>query len=254
MSPTSAPLPDSTSTSPTSADSRRRFVSFPFAARLAFFLFFVWFWGVRYGDFLYVAQGCDMFLWRWSFLTDAIRPAELSLRLSAFFVQFFYYPALGAAILAGFLAFVQFGTERLFRLTGRLFPLSFVPSALLALQITEVGYYVFEYFDVAFLFSFVFQYSFVLLFALIFDALRSERGRAAFLTLGVAVCFPIFGVFALLAAALCLLKEATRPADASPTVKTVKTDAKRRKRLALLALWTLVVPPLYWPLFSEVGS
>lgn len=245
MSPTSAPLP--ASPSPTSADSRRRFVSFPFAARLAFFLFFVWFWGVRYGDFLYVAQGCDLFLWRWSFLTDAIRPAELSLRLSAFFVQFFYYPALGAAILAGFLAFVQFGTERLFRLTGRLFPLSFVPSALLALQITEVGYYVFEYFDVAFLFSFVFQYSFVLLFALIFDALKSERGRAAFLTLGIAVCFPIFGVFALLAATLCLLKEATRPDDAS---QTAKTDVKRRKRLALLALWTLVVPTLYWPLFS----
>ncbi|MBR4105595.1 MAG: hypothetical protein IKK39_16245, partial [Thermoguttaceae bacterium] len=254
MSPTSAPL--SVSTSPTSADSRRRFVSFPVAARFAFFLFFVWFWGVRYGDFLYVAQGCDLFLWRWSFLTDAIRPAELSLRLSAFFVQFFYYPALGAAILAGFLSFIQFGTERLFRLTGRLFPLSFVPSALVALQITEVGYYIFEYFDVAFLFSFVFQYSFVLLFALIFDALRSERARTAFLTLGVAACFPIFGVFALLAAALCLLKEATRPDDATQTAKTVKTakavkiNAKRRKRLAFLALWTLAVPPLYWPLFS----
>lgn len=251
MSPTSAPLP--ASPSPTSADSRRRFVSFPFAARLAFFLFFVWFWGVRYGDFLYVAQGCDIFIWRWSFLTDAIRPAELSLRLSAFFVQFFYYPALGAAILAGFLAFVQFGTERLFRLTGRLFPLSFVPSALIALQITEVGYYIFEYFDVAFLFSFVFQYSFVLAFALIFDALRSERARTAFLTLGVATCFPIFGGFALLAATLCLLKEATRPNDASqavPTVKTVKINAKRRQRLALFALWTLAVPTLYWPLFS----
>ena len=253
MSPTSAPLPDSTSTSPTPADSRRRFVSFPGAARFAFFLFFVWFWGVRYGDFLYVAQGCDLFLWRWSFLTDAIRPAELSLRLSAFFVQFFYFPAFGAAILAGFLAFIQFGTERLFRLTGRLFPLSFVPSALVALQITEVGYYIFEYFDVAFLFSFVFQYSFVLAFALIFDALRSERGRTAFLTLGVAASFPIFGVFALLAAALCLLKEATRPDDASQTVKTVKSDkinANRRKRLAFLALWTLAVPTLYWPLFS----
>lgn len=256
MSPTSAPLSDSISTSPTFADSRRRFVSFPVAARFAFFLFFVWYWGVRYGDFLYVAQGCDIFIWRWSFLTDAIRPAELSLRLSAFFVQFFYYPALGAAILAGFLAFIQFGTERLFRLTGRLFPLSFVPSALLALQITEVGYYIFEYFDVAFLFSFVFQYSFVLAFALIFAALRSERARTTFLTLGVAACFPIFGVFALLAAALCLLKEATRPVDASQavktnkTAKTVKANAERRKRLALLALWSLAVPTLYWPLFS----
>lgn len=249
MSPTSAPL--SASTSPTSADSRRRFVSFPVAARLAFFLFFVWFWGVRYGDFLYVAQGCDLFLWRWSFLTDAIRPAELSLRLSAFFVQFFYYPALGAAILAVFLAFIQFGTERLFRLTGRLFPLSFVPSALIAIQIANVEYYVFEYFDVAFLFSFVFQYSFALIFALIFDALKSERARTAFLTLGVALCFPIFGVFALLAAAFCLLKEATRPVDAAAkTAKTNKVDAKRRKRLAFLALWTLAVPTLYWPLFS----
>jgi len=243
MSPTSAPL----------SDTRRRFVSFPLAARLAFFLFFLWFWGVRYGDFLYVAQGYDMFLWRWSFLTDAIRPAELSLRLSAFFVQFFYYPALGAAILAGFLAFIQFGTERLFRLTGRLFPLSFVPSALLSIQIANVEYYVFEYFDVAFLFSFVFQYSFVLFFALIFDALKSERGRAAFLTLGVAASFPIFGVFALLAAVLCLLKEATRPVDASQSVKTVKSGkivAKLRKRLVFLALWTLAVPTLYWPLFS----
>ncbi|MBQ2850374.1 MAG: hypothetical protein IJE77_07820, partial [Thermoguttaceae bacterium] len=252
MSPTSASF--SASTSPTSADSRRRFVSFPVAARFAFFLFFLWFWGVRYGDFLYVAQGYDMFLWRWSFLTDAIRPAELSLRLSAFFVQFFYYPALGAAILAGFLALIQFGTERLFRLTGRLFPLSFVPSALLSIQIANVEYYVFEYFDVAFLFSFVFQYSFVLLFALIFDALRSERGRAAFLTLGVLLCFPIFGVFALLAATFCLLKEATRPVDAAgkiaKTVKNANSNVKRRNRLAFLALWTLAVPTLYWPLFS----
>ncbi len=259
MSPISAPLSDSTSTSvsPTSADSRRRFVSFPFAARLAFFLFLLWFWGVRYGDFLYVAQGCDIFLWRWSFLTDAVRPAELSLRLSAFFVQFFYYPALGAAILAGFLAFIQFGTERLFRLTGRLFPLSFVPSTLISIQITRAGYYVFEYFDVAFLFSFVFQYSFALFFALIFDALKSERGRTTFLTLGLALCFPIFGVFALLAAVFCLLKEATRPVDASQTAKTAKTakiNAKRRKRLALLALWTLAVPTLYWPLFSGTAS
>ena len=252
MSPTSASF--SASTSPTSADSRRRFVSFPVAARFAFFLFFLWFWGVRYGDFLYVAQGYDMFLWRWSFLTDAIRPAELSLRLSAFFVQFFYYPALGAAILAGFLALIQFGTERLFRLTGRLFPLSFVPSALLSIQIANVEYYVFEYFDVAFLFSFVFQYSFVLLFALIFDALRSERGRAAFLTLGVLLCFPIFGVFALLAATFCHLKEATRPVDAAgkiaKTVKNANSNVKRRNRLAFLALWTLAVPTLYWPLFS----
>ncbi|MBQ2788039.1 MAG: hypothetical protein IJE97_00265 [Thermoguttaceae bacterium] len=252
MSPTSAPLSGSTSTSvsPTSADSRRRFVSFPFAARLAFFLFFLWFWGVRYGDFLYVAQGFDIFLWRWSFLTDAVRPAELSLRLSAFFVQFFYYPALGAAILAGFLTFIQFGTERLFRLTGRLFPLSFVPSALLSIQITSVEYYVFEYFDVAFLFSFVFQYSFALLFALIFDTLKSERARTAFLTLGVALSFPIFGVFALLAALFCLLKEATRPVDAAKTAKTDKVNAKRRRRLAGLALWTLAVPTLYWPLFA----
>ncbi len=221
----------------------RRLDRFPFAARLAFFLFFVWFWGVRYGDFLYVAQGCDMFLWRWSFLTDAIRPAELSLRLSAFFVQFFYYPLLGAAILAGFSAFIQYGTERLFRLNGRLFPLSFVPSALLATQITEVGYYVFEYFDVAFLFSFVFQYSLVLAFVFLFDALKSERARTAFLALGVALCFPIFGVFALLAAFFCLLKEATRNADAA-------SAPKRRRRLAALALWTLAVPSLYWPLFS----
>ena len=82
------------------------------------------------------------------------------------------------------------------------------------------------------------------------------------MTLGVAVCFPIFGVFALLAAVLCLLKEATRPVDASATnavpktVKTAKTNkidqtaAKRRRRLAFLALWTLAVPTLYWPLFS----
>ena len=239
MSPSSAPHPAASSEKP-----RRRAVSFPVVARLAFFLFLFAFWFVRYGDFLYVAQGFDMFLWRWSFLTDAVRPAELSLRLSAFFVQFFYYPALGAAILAGFLASIQFGTERFFGLDGRLFPLSFVPSALLAIQITRAGYYVFEYFDVAFLFSFAFQYSFALLFASIFDSLKSRRGRTAFLTVGVALSFPIFGVFALLAAAFCLLKEGTRPVDASVPAP------KRRKRLALLALWTLAVPTLYWPLFS----
>ncbi|MBQ9128991.1 MAG: hypothetical protein IJY15_14695, partial [Thermoguttaceae bacterium] len=79
--------------------------------------------------------------------------------------------------------------------------------------------------------------------------MKSERARTTFLTLGVALCFPIFGVFALLAATLCLLKEATRPA-ADKTAKTNKVDAKRRRRLAGLALWTFAVPTLYWPLFS----
>lgn len=227
-----------------SSESRARLVSFPPAARLAFFLFYFVFWFVRYGDFLYVAQSCDLFIWRWSFLTSAIRPAELSLRLSAFFVQFFYYPALGAAILAVFLTFIQYGTERLFRFDRRLFLLSFVPSALLTIQIAGIGYYVLEYFDVAFVFSFVFQYSFVLLFALLFNSLSSNRMRTAFLATGLAVCFPVFGAFALLAAAICLLKEATLPLDAGVPAP------KRRRRLALLALWTLAVPTLYWPLFS----
>ena len=227
-----------------SSESRARLVSFPSAARLAFFLFYFVFWFVRYGDFLYVAQSCDLFIWRWSFLTSAIRPAELSSRLSAFFVQFFYYPALGAAILAVFLTFIQYGTERLFRFNRRLFPLSFVPSALLTIQIAGIGYYVLEYFDVAFIFSFIFQYSFVLIFALLFDSLSSSRARTAFLATGLAVCFPVFGAFSLLAAAICLLKEATRPLDASDSAP------KRRRRLALLALWTLAVPTLYWPIFS----
>ncbi len=77
------------------------------AARLLLFCFFLLFWGVRYRNFLFVAQEYDLFLWDWSYLREASeRVAGLSRYVSSFFIQFFYFPFVGALILSCCLSFI----------------------------------------------------------------------------------------------------------------------------------------------------
>ncbi len=232
-------------------------ISFATAARIVFFVFFFWFWGVRYGDFLFMAQEYDLFLWRPDFAAEAAgRLTGLSRYVAAFFAQFFYYPLLGGAILASFLVYIEWATARVFGFRGYLAPLAFVPSALLSIQITQVNYFIFEWFDVAFLFSFVINYSFLLTFLVVFNALRSPRARATFLTIGVLVAYPIFGFFALAAGIFALVKDAaqetapTNPAKSPNSKKTFLPTNPREKRLVAF-LFVLAVPALYQSVYAE---
>ena len=78
------------------------------------------------------------------FLFEKVRlPGGLLNYLGLFFTQFFYYPWLGSIILILFLFAVQFLTIKAFGFNQRLFPLSFIPSLLSLLAITQLGYYIY---------------------------------------------------------------------------------------------------------------
>ncbi|MBQ5789277.1 MAG: hypothetical protein IIW01_03220, partial [Thermoguttaceae bacterium] len=80
---------------------KRRFPTAETATSVVFFLALWFFWGVRYGDFLFAVQENSFFLFRWDFFANwQEAPAGLLFYLTAFFLQFCYFPLVGGAILA----------------------------------------------------------------------------------------------------------------------------------------------------------
>ncbi|MCF0234281.1 MAG: hypothetical protein HUK22_04800, partial [Thermoguttaceae bacterium] len=130
---------------------------------------------------------------------------------------------------------MQYATEKAFRIRGALWGLTFVPPVLVAIFIANVGFLIFEYYDVAYLYSFVFHFSFVLTFVWIFNTIQPPINRTAFFVVGVLVAYPIFGFFVLFASALATLMEATRRLNL--------------RRAALFALVILVIPGVFAPIY-----
>lgn len=233
--------------------------------RILFFIFLFCFWTFRYNNYLYMVQEYDLFVWRLDYLQEAsTRVAGLSRYLSSFVIQFFYYPILGALLLAALGLVMQYATEKFFQLrTCWGVALSFVPPCLSALSITNAHYYIFERIDVAYLFSFTFNFCFVLVFGLLFESFKNSKKRILYLLIAYLFTYPVFGFFALFAAFLCILKEWSRPlseadksnvvSDASPksTKKPKSPTQRHREKCELITLFVLLVPLGYWFAYSE---
>ncbi len=228
--------------------------------RSLFFVFIFCFWSLRYYNFLFVAQEYDLFAWQTSYLIDAsTRIAGLSRYLSSFFIQFFYYPVLGALILSTFASLAQFLTEKVFRLEGLGFVFSFVPAIIPILEITNISYFIFERVDIAYIFSFTFNFCFSLALAYIFSHIVSPTGRIIFLIITLLTTYPIFGFFTLLGGYLCIFHEAfieskkeNATNSSNGTEKKPKTEKQYlRERCELLALFVLTTPALFWFAYSH---
>ena len=114
------------------------------AMSLAFFFFMLYFWGWRYGDYLYACQENSMFVPRLDFLVRWMQTPDGFLSwFSAFVLQFSYYPILGGAIYSAILLVLQLQVASLLRLTGSARTLSFLPSCFLLIAPTWAAYYVY---------------------------------------------------------------------------------------------------------------
>ena len=208
-----------------------------------------------------MAQEYDLFVWRFEYLQEAsLRVAGLSRLLSSFIIQFFYYPTLGALILSGVAIATQYATEKVFQLKSwRGITLSFISPCLSTLSIVNVNYYLFERIDVAYLFSFTFNYCFALVFTLVFESFKSPKKRMFFLFFAYLLVYPIFGFFALLSVFFCVMKEWSRswkqtnaPNFDANRSKTSRTSAQhQRERCELLSLFVLLVPGVFWFVYSK---
>jgi len=138
--------------------------NYKLTARITFFLFSFWFLGIYNAELLYKVQAHSLFLCNWVFAGDILnQSAGVLIYLSRFLTQFLYYPLLGALLLSLGLSGIEWGISRLFNIPSRYFLLAFIPSMLILLVQTSIGYALYYKFEASVVFSVVVGALFVLL-------------------------------------------------------------------------------------------
>ena len=212
---------NSTATTTRSQSRYVRFLRSRYALQLFWFLALWYFWGVRYGDFLFAVQENSLFITRWDFFHEWLtEPAGALGYATALLIQLGRYPLLGGAALAGLGVALAINTARFLRLKGLALHLAIVPTLALAVSGTWHAYYVYNSANVTLVFSGYVGANLALLFSLGLRALERRRrqrrtfnGASYYLTTTlVAVLFLhfgylLFGVWAALSLALFAIDE-----------------------------------------------
>ncbi|MBQ4079127.1 MAG: hypothetical protein II596_00450, partial [Thermoguttaceae bacterium] len=214
----------------------------------AVFLFLsFFFWGVRYGDYLYAVRQFSLFppTWneRWAVLAEPGGFLELCALL---FSSLFEYPALGAAALAFLGAAIQIVSYALWRGAAgdsfARFCFAFCPSFLVSALFVRVGLDAFESNHA----TFFLEPGFGVLFALgTVAALRrmEKTSLRRSLTLAFSACaFPFLGVYAFVLAGAAFLEEIRRLTEERRDLIFARADAFYLAELALGS----AIAPLLW--------
>jgi len=252
---------DTTERTNAPTNDKKRVPSAEAATSVVVFLALWFFWGVRYGDFLFAVQENSLFLFRWDFFANwQEAPGGLLFYLTAFFIQFCYFPLLGGAILAGFGTILQILTAKAVGLRGVGYAFSLIPTCLLAISATWNGYCVYIPFNNSLIFSGYLGASLALIALLAFRRIASPRRRTAFALAVVALGYPGFGCWAPFAGLLCALDELERwnapilPKKrengaplATPTAAEIDAErSARRRRIVALFVGTAIIPLAFY--------
>ncbi|MBQ8363735.1 MAG: hypothetical protein IJX36_07395, partial [Thermoguttaceae bacterium] len=209
------------------------------------------------GDFLFAVQENSLFLFRRDFFANwQEAPGGLLFYLTAFFIQFCYFPLLGGAIFAAFGTLLQILTAKAVGLRGVGYAFSLIPTCLLAVSATWNGYCVYIPFNNSLIFSGYLGVSLALIALLAFRRIASPRRRLA-LGLGVvALGYPGFGAWAPFAGLLCALDELERwnasilpkiqengETPATPAAAEIDAErSARRLRIVALFIGAAIIP------------
>ncbi|MDO5581427.1 MAG: DUF6057 family protein [Planctomycetia bacterium] len=175
---------------------------------ILFFLFFLFFFGIRYDGFLYLAQNGFLFTWNGDLFLDMMEfPGGFLEYWTVFLVQFFYFPLAGGVILALLLLLLQKEMEVFCRFQGLFWIFSFLPSCLCAVLLISFKYLIFEVVPVQYIFSIPIGFSFALAYAIFYSRERQKRDfpRISFLLLFL--LFPLLGFYALFGIFLAFIHE-----------------------------------------------
>ena len=240
---------------------KKRFPAAEAATSVVVFLALWFFWGVRYGDFLFAVQENSLFLFRRDFFANwQEAPAGLLFYITAFFIQFCYFPLLGGAIFAALGTILQILTAKAVGLRGVGYAFSLIPTCLLAISATWNGYCVYIPFNNSLIFSGYLGASLALVALLAFRRIASPRRRTLFALAVVALGYPGFGAWAPFAGLLCALDELERwkapilpkkrengETPATPTAAEIDAErSARRLRIVALFLGTAIIPLAFY--------
>ena len=219
-----------------------------------FFVFMLYFWGWRYGDYLFVCQENSMFVPRVEFLTRWMQTPDGFLSwISAFFLQFAYYPALGGLIYATLLLIVQLLVARLVQFTGVARIFTFLPSCCLAIAQTWVAYYVYLPYNPSINFAAPIALAWTLFVFAGYRKIPSASLRVLACALYVLAFYPLVGFWAPFALVLALLHEFTlaeRKTPGDSNVREVETTSKMKRvpvfRVVAIIVFAVIVPCAYY--------
>ncbi len=213
---------------------------FSIGARLIFFLFLYWFWALRLYDFLYMVQYHDLFLWNGLYWKEySSRIAGPLFYLTSFGIQFFYYPLLGGFLIALALSFLEILIARFYRFRSWNVLLSFIPPLLISVAITQINYYIFNAFNMGFLFAIIPGCLFVFLFGGLYRRMVSPNKRFLLYLAVIVVFYPLTGFYTLFAALLALLFDVA-----------CADDDRKYLRLEISFL-VFLITPLFWGFFYK---
>ena len=173
--------------------------------KIAVAAFFVAVWAVLAfwdGATLFRVGEQSLFLYKLQFLKESMAlPAGFLSYLGAFFVQFFYYPALGAAIYVALLALLYKLTKRAFAIPGRWSLLALLPVVFVLAVSTQLGYWIF-YIKIQGFYYMALIGTIISLLAVWLGYKMRPAMRGLFMILWTFFTFPLFGVYSLATAAV----------------------------------------------------
>lgn len=148
--------------------------------------------------YLFKLQDLSLFLpTKMFFLNTVNAPGGFLSYLGSFFTQLFYYPWLGGLVFIFFLFGIQFLTIKAFKLSKKQYPLSFIPSLLLLLTLSQLGYYIYIIYSNDYIFSNLFGVMIVLGGFWIYSNINRSNLRLLFSLLFIIVFFHIAGFYSL---------------------------------------------------------
>jgi hypothetical protein len=161
-------------------------------------------------EFLAWADEISLFLPTRLFFLHAMQTAGGLLGYGGtFLTQFFYYPLLGTAILILLLLSVVFLVIKTVEFSPRFYPLAFIPALALLVSITGTGYALYSLKSPGYLFSNTLGVIVCLSLLKGYGMVSKKYPAKSFILylfpLVVALTYPLFGFYSLLAAFMCMI-------------------------------------------------
>lgn len=218
-----------------------------FAFILAFVLFAAYYLITENSDTLFMAQSRSLFYNSEIHFKECMQlPAGLLFFIGGFLTQFFYIPALGAAILIFLWVVIALITKKAFSIRNLLMPLNLVVPFMLLVSVIDLGYWIYY---IKFI-GYYFVPTLGLLLVVSWAALRLPK--KGLWTVIPALTYPLFGIYSLLCMAITGLQGVK-----GKNGNDEKTHSMQGKwflmNVALPFVLAVVTPVLWFRAYSELA-
>jgi len=178
-------------------------------ASLLFFLSTCFILGFYKTDFFFRMQDFSLFLIDKNFFFNSFQgePGGFIQYVGNFFTQFCYYPWLGIALFIASLFLLQWLVYKVFNIQKKGYILSFIPSAMLLLFITQMDYAIYEIKSQGIIFSQLTGLIITIGLFSLYKLCKTDLIRILYIIIVIAAGYPLLGFYSLLTALLIGLHE-----------------------------------------------